>query len=80
MELIWFCYSLWHGNELFRLLVADSPHKLQEEAQQGDRWSYFVLCHAASLSGYNLPLQFHVLSSHELYMYFLKSDESSPTY
>jgi hypothetical protein len=31
-----FSYNLWHGNELFRLLVSDNPHKLQE-AQQDDR-------------------------------------------
>ena len=52
-----FCYNLWHGNELFRLLVADSLHKLQEEPQQGDGWCYFVLCHTTALSlwFYSLP-------------------------
>lgn len=44
-----FRYNFWHGNELFRLLVADSPHKLQEEVQQGNSWLYFALCQAVSV-------------------------------
>lgn len=52
-----FCssYNLWHGNELFRWLVTDSPHKLQEKAQQGDRWQYFALCHTVSVSQVRIP-------------------------
>lgn len=45
-------YHPWHGNELFILLVANSPHKLQEEVPQvtGGRWHYFALCHTVSVS------------------------------
>lgn len=40
--------SSWPGNELFRWLVADSLHKLQEEDQQGNRWHWFPPWHSLS--------------------------------
>ena len=45
-----FSYDFWHRSELFRLLVADSPRKLQGEVQQGKSWLCFALCHAVYLT------------------------------
>ena len=45
-----FSYDFWHRSELFRLLVADSAHKLLEEVQQGKSWLCFALCLAVYLT------------------------------
>lgn len=55
----------WSGKELFRLLGADSLHKLQEEAQQ---WHWFSLSHSLShvCSPHYPSLQYPVLNGPQI--------------